>query len=127
MRAVSAGATVYAEGGDGLRQLAPEDELVNVTPETDFSWSAQPGSVYELLAFGDSTTQPNYNYLVATTTSTARLPDTSALGVRFPAGLSLQWLARSERGYASLDDYAAASEAETGTGFSEYRTFTTAP
>jgi hypothetical protein len=73
---------------------------------------------YELFAFSDSTTQPRYNCLVATTAGTARLPDTSALGVPFPAGLTLQWLARSQRGYASLDDYAAASEATTGTGFS---------
>jgi hypothetical protein len=127
MRAVSAGATVHAEGGDGLQQLAPETGTGNVTPETEFSWSTGPGYVYELLAFSDSTTQLNYNYLVATTGSSARLPDTSALGVPFPAGLTLQWLARSERGYASLDDYAAASQALTGTGFSDYRIFTTAP
>lgn len=36
LRGVSAGATVHAEGGDGLRQLAPEDASENVTPETEF-------------------------------------------------------------------------------------------
>ncbi|MEI9938599.1 MAG: hypothetical protein WDO69_15385 [Pseudomonadota bacterium] len=117
MHAVSAGATIYAEGGDGVQQLAPVSELENVTPKTDFSWSGQPGSVYELLAFSDSTTQPSYDYLVTTTASSARLPDTRALGVPFPAGATLQWLVRSERGYASLEAYAAAPEAETGTGY----------
>jgi hypothetical protein len=127
MRAVSAGATVHAEGAGGLRQLAPQDGMENVTPETNFGWSTQPGVVYELLAFSDSDTQPWYDYLVATSASTAQLPDASALGIPFPAGVTLQWLARSERGFDSLDDYAAAPDAATGTGFSDYRTITTAP
>jgi len=127
MHAISAGATVHAEGGVGVQQLAPVDGLMNVTPETDFRWSEQPGSIYELLAFSDSNASVSYNYVIATSGSIAHLPDTSALGVPFPSGLTLQWLARSERGYASVDNYAAARSTETGTGFSGYQKFTTAP
>jgi len=127
MRAVSAGASVHAESVDSLQQLAPENGQENVTPRTDFSWSAQPGFIYELLAFSESSSQLNYQYLVATAGSTARLPDTSALGLPFPAGLTLQWRVEAKLVYASLDDYAAAPEAWPARGFSDDRTFKTKP
>jgi len=127
MRDVTAGSTVHAEGGNGLQQLTPEDGLTGVTPNTDFSWSAQPGSVYELLAFTDSGIEPYTEYFVATAATSVRLPDTSALGLPFPSSATLEWLVRSERGPASVDDYAAAPYSATGTAFSDYRTFTTAP
>ena len=126
MRGVSAGSTVRAEGANSPQQLTPENGLIGITPETNFSWSAQPDSVYTLLAFTDSDKQPYMNYLVATTETSARLPDTSALGVPFPSGVTLRWMAHAERGHASVDDYAAAPYTSIGTGASSSRTFTTA-
>jgi hypothetical protein len=127
MHDVSAGSAVRADGANSPKQLTPEDGLTDVTPKTNFSWSAQLGFVYELLAFADSNEQPYTDYLVATTATSARLPDASALGVPFPSNLSLRWMVRSERGPASVDDYAAAPNTATGTGFSDFRSFTTAP
>jgi hypothetical protein len=127
MRDLVAGATVHAAGSVGVDQLAPKEDAMNVTPETEFSWSGPSDPVYELTAFTELDTKPRYNYVVATTGMATRLPDTSALGLPFPSGLTLKWVARSLRGHVSLDDYAAAPFAETGTGSSDFRTFTTRP
>jgi len=115
--------------GDTVRLVAQPPPVL-VTPEdgasvdagTDFSWTPGGGNVHY---FSAATVDDGaeLDFTIASTEPSARLPDLSALGIPFPWGRGLDWLAGDVVGADSIDAYAAGAP-YFGLGFSFTRNVT---
>jgi hypothetical protein len=119
---VTAGARVNLTVPAAPAAIAPADSTADVTLDTEFTWSPVTDAVYYLIA--TSSLPPAPSYFVFTSTPSAHLPDTSALGLELPQVASYSWSACSAS-HVSLDSYAAGAR-PTGGGASAPRNFQTA-
>jgi hypothetical protein len=115
---VHAGDSIRLVARAGPVALTPASGAV-VDSNTDFTWTPVESAVHYLFIFpvddGSS-----FDITLATTEAQAHLPDLSALGLPFPAGRSIRWLANAVTGVATLDAYAAGAPSR-GYGYSGYR------
>jgi hypothetical protein len=102
--------------------LAPDDQAAGPL-DTDFTWTASDGNVYELTAY--ATDGSSLDYYVVSAVPSIRLPDVSALGFS-PGARALSWSAEWLEGPSSVDDFAAGASV-TRWGMSTNRHFTLEP
>lgn len=112
----------------------PANAATNITPSTDFSWSAFSGGVY-MVYFNGPGSQPGY--YVVTTATTTRIPDLSSLGLALPPATSYSWSVYAFAPFASVDAAAGPEgflaglfslpSSDRSIALTYSRTFTTAP
>jgi hypothetical protein len=77
----------------------PVDAATNVDVNTEFVWSAVPGSVYTLLAYSGGT-----RFTVHTASTRAKLPDTQAKGIPIAPDDGYAWFVTAEGPARTVDD-----------------------
>jgi hypothetical protein len=121
---VHAGETVQLVAQAPPALVAPQDGD-SVDADTEFSWLPGGGTLhYWSGATVDDGAE--FQFTVVGTQPSVRLPDLTALGIPFPWGRSLDWLAGDVVGAESLDAYAAGAP-DGGLGFSFTRQVFVAP
>ncbi len=109
-------------------QSLPVDAATGVSSATVFSWTSLASTVYLLTLTGPAG-QPTY--YVVTGTTTATIPDLSALGLGLPAGVAYSWNVLALGPHANIDAAAGPNGyyrvGDQFYGQTSSRTLTTAP
>jgi hypothetical protein len=82
---------------------APADGATGVTSTTDFTWTGLPGGV-NIVTFAGPAGKPSY--YVASSGTTTRIPNLTALGQPLPGATAYSWAITSLAPYPTMDAFA---------------------